>query len=145
MRVVIQRVSSASVNVDGQLISEIGLGFLVLLGVKDTDTEEEAKYLADKTSKLRVFEDSEEKMNLGIKEVNGEILVVSQFTLYGDATGGNRPSFIEAARPEKAVLLYEKFCEYIEQNGIKVKKGKFQAMMDVKLVNNGPVTIIIEK
>jgi D-tyrosyl-tRNA(Tyr) deacylase len=144
MKVLIQRVKEASVTVSGKQISEIGKGLLVFLGIKNTDTEVEMKFTANKVSKLRIFEDNEGKMNLSVKDVDGEVLVVSQFTLYGDTNKGNRPSFIEAARPEKAKKLYEDFCSYLSSLGLKVKKGQFQAMMDVALVNDGPVTLEIE-
>ncbi len=146
MRAVVQRVSSASVTIDGKMYSSIQRGLLILLGVKTDDTESEAKYLAEKCASLRIFEDENEKMNLSVKDVNGEILAVSQFTLYGDARKGNRPSFVEAAPPQIAEPLYEKFVEYLRAllGNEKVSTGVFRAMMDVALVNDGPVTIIIE-
>ena len=145
MRLVVQRVKKAEVKVDGNIVGKIGKGFLVLLGVKHNDTEKEADYLVKKLCKLRIFEDENEKMNLGLKDVDGELLIVSQFTLYADCTGGNRPSFIEAAKSEKAEKLYEYFCEQCTKNNIKVEKGKFGADMKVSLLNDGPVTIILEK
>ena len=145
MRAVVQRVKEAEVKVDGKVTGKIGKGFLVLLGVKVGDTKEEADYLTKKVCGLRVFEDENEKMNLALKDVGGELLVVSQFTLYGDCSGGFRPSFIEAARPEKAEPLYEYFCNECSKKGINVQKGIFGADMKVSLLNDGPVTILIEK
>ncbi len=146
MRAIIQRVSSASVTIDGTIHSSIGNGLLIFLGIKSGDGEDEAKYLAEKCIGLRIFEDHDEKMNLSVKDINGSVLIVSQFTLYGDTRKGNRPSFIEAAPPQIAEPLYEKFVSTM--NGLlgkdKVATGVFRAMMDVTLVNNGPVTIIIE-
>lgn len=145
MKVVIQRVKNASVKVDGKIVGEIEKGFLVLLGIKVGDTKQEADYLIKKVCNLRVFSDENDKMNLGLKDVNGKLLIVSQFTLYGDCSDGNRPSFIEAARPEEAIPLYEYFCEKCTQNGIEVQRGIFGADMKVELLNDGPVTIVIEK
>ena len=145
MKLVVQRVKHAEVKVEGNSIGKIGKGFLVLLGVKNNDTEKEVDYLVKKLCKLRIFEDENEKMNLGLKDVEGELLIVSQFTLYADCTAGNRPSFIEAARPEKAEKLYEYFCKECENKDIKVEKGKFGADMKVELLNDGPVTILLEK
>lgn len=146
MKLVIQRVKNAKVEVENKVVGEIDKGFMVLLGVKKGDTTKEADYLARKLCNLRVFEDENEKMNLSLKDVNGELLIVSQFTLYGDAKEGNRPSFIEAELPEKANELYEYFMEKCKENGIeKVKNGVFGAHMDVSLTNDGPVTILIEK
>ncbi len=146
MRAVIQRVSSASVTIDGKLHSSINRGLLILLGIKSGDGEAETKHLAEKCVGLRIFEDADEKMNLSVKDVNGSVLVVSQFTLYGDARKGNRPSFIEAAPSHIAEPLYEKFVEYLRKliGTDNVATGVFRAMMDVSLVNSGPVTIIIE-
>ena len=144
MRLVIQRVTNAEVKVDGKTTGKIGKGFLVLLGIKTGDTKQEADYLVKKLCNLSVFEDENEKMNLALKDVGGELLIVSQFTLYGDCSGGNRPSFIEAARPEVAEPLYEYFCDECKKNGINVEKGIFGADMKVNLLNDGPVTIIIE-
>ena len=145
MKVVIQRVKNASVNVDGQIVGEIEKGFLVLLGIKIGDTKEQADYLVKKVCNLRVFSDENDKMNLGLKDVNGKLLIVSQFTLYGDCSEGNRPSFIEAARPEEAIPLYEYFCDECDKKGFEVQKGIFGADMKVQLLNDGPVTIVIEK
>ena len=144
MRAVVQRVSHAQVKVDGKVVGKIEKGYLVLLGVKEGDTTKEADFLANKVVNLRVFEDENDKMNLSIKDVGGEMLIVSQFTLYGDASHGNRPSFTEAARPEEANLLYEYFCDKVGQE-VHVEKGVFQAEMKVELLNDGPVTILLEK
>lgn len=145
MRLVIQRVKNASVDVNGKTVGSIEKGFLVLIGITHIDTKEVADYLVKKVCSLRVFEDENGKMNLGLKEVEGELLIISQFTLYADCTKGNRPSFIDAAKPEFANELYEYFCNKCEQNNIKVKKGIFGAEMEVTLLNDGPVTIILEK
>ena len=144
MRAVVQRVSHAQVKVDGKVVGKIEKGYLVLLGVKEGDTKKEADFLANKVVNLRVFEDENDKMNLSIKDVGGEMLIVSQFTLYGDASHGNRPSFTEAAKPEEANSLYEYFCEKVGQE-VHVEKGVFQAEMKVELLNDGPVTILLEK
>ena len=144
MRAVVQRVSSASVDSEGVRTGAIGAGFCVLLGVTHTDTEADAKWLAEKIAGLRVFEDDEGKLNRSLLDVGGEMLVVSQFTLYGDCRRGKRPSFSEAARPELASGLYEKFVEYVKQTGVPVQTGVFQTMMAVSLVNDGPVTLIID-
>lgn len=144
MRAVVQRVSHAQVKVDGKVVGKIEKGYLVLLGVKEGDTKKEADFLANKVVNLRVFEDENDKMNLSIKDVGGEMLIVSQFTLYGDASHGNRPSFTEAARPEEANSLYEYFCDKVSQE-VHVEKGIFQAEMKVELLNDGPVTILLEK
>lgn len=145
MKIVVQRVKEAEVKVEGKTVGKIGKGFLVLLGVTHEDTEQNADYLVKKLCKLRVFTDENDKMNLALKDVNGELLIVSQFTLYADCSDGNRPSFIKAAKPDKAEILYEYFCEKCAQNDIKVEKGIFGADMKVSLINDGPVTIIIEK
>jgi len=145
MKIVVQRVKNASVEVEGKTVGKIEKGFLVLLGVTHDDTKEQADYLVKKLCNLRVFEDENEKMNLALKDVGGELLIISQFTLYADCSQGNRPSFITAARPEVAEPLYEYFCEECKKNGIKVEKGIFGADMKVNLLNDGPVTIIIEK
>lgn len=145
MKFVIQRVSNAKVEVENEVVGKIQKGFLVLIGIKDTDTEKEADYLVKKLINLRVFEDENGKMNLSLKDVDGELLLVSQFTLYGDTTGGNRPSFIEAAKPEKANELYEYIIDECKKNISKVEKGIFGADMKVSLLNDGPVTIIMEK
>ena len=147
MRAVVQRVSEGAVIIEKENYTvEIGKGFVLLLGIKLSDTIDDVNYVADKCSNLRVFEDENEKMNLSIKETNGEILVVSQFTLYGDAQRGNRPSFTDAAKPEIAIPLYENFIERLKQNlgEGKIKTGLFGAMMKVKIMNDGPVTIMIE-
>lgn len=144
MKIVIQRVSKAEVKVEGKTVGEIGLGFMILLGIRHTDTEKEADFLADKVVNLRVFEDKEGKMNLGLKDVGGSVLLVSQFTLYGDAVKGRRPSFTEAARPEKAIPLYEYFIRKVRETGIIVETGIFGATMEVNMTNSGPVTILIE-
>ncbi len=144
MKLVVQRVANATVKVDGETIGEIEKGFLVLLGVKQGDTEEQADFLVKKLCNLRVFEDENNKMNLSIRDVNGKLLIVSQFTLYADCKGGNRPSFIEAARPEIAEPLYEYFKQRCKDEGIEVQCGKFGADMKVSLLNDGPVTIILE-
>ncbi|HBM16540.1 MAG TPA: D-tyrosyl-tRNA(Tyr) deacylase [Lentisphaeria bacterium] len=145
MKIVIQRVSHASVKVDDRITGKIDKGFMVLLGITHSDTKKEADFLADKIAGIRIFEDAEGKMNLGLKEVGGAVLLISQFTLYGDAVKGRRPSFSEAARPDQAIPLYEYFIRKIESHGIKVETGIFGAMMEVSLTNSGPVTIIIEK
>jgi len=144
MRAVIQRVRSGSVLVDGETIAQIGRGFVILLGVNVSDTEREAAWLAEKTANLRVFEDSEGKMNLSLLDVNGEALVVSQFTLYGDARKGRRPSFTDAAPPDKADELYKHYVELLEKCGVRVQTGRFRAKMIVNIENDGPVTLILE-
>ncbi len=145
MKAVIQRVSCASVKVDNIIVGQINKGFVVLLGITHSDTENEAKFVAGKVANMRVFEDNNGKMNLSLKDVKGEILVISQFTLYGDARKGNRPSFTEAARPETAIPLYEYFIDEIKKSGIPVATGIFGAKMEVEIHNSGPVTIIVEK
>lgn len=145
MRIVVQRVKNAQVEVEGNVVGKIKQGFLVLLGITHTDTKQEADYLVKKLCKLRVFKDEKDKMNLALKEVGGELLIVSQFTLYADCSQGNRPSFINAAKPQQAKELYEYFCQECEKNDIKVEKGVFGADMKVSLLNDGPVTIMIEK
>jgi|SRR6266567_3566995 len=144
MRAVIQRVSNAKVTVDNEITGSIGLGLLVLLGVSTSDSETDADYLAEKITGLRIFEDSEGKMNLSVTDVKGSILAVSQFTLYGDARKGRRPSFDSAARPEQAKKLYDYFVEKIRATGLKCETGRFQAEMKVALVNDGPVTILLD-
>ena len=146
MRVVLQRVKNASVTVSGERISEIGEGLLLLVGVAKGDGEDEASWLAEKLAGLRIFNDEEGKMNLGVRDVGGEILAVSQFTLLADTRKGKRPSFIKAALPEEAEPLFDYFCERLRAAGIaSVKTGSFGAMMDVALVNDGPVTIVLER
>ena len=144
MRAVIQRVKSASVTVEGTLVSEIRKGLLVFLGVAQEDTPADVDYMASKIANLRIFEDDEGRMNLSILDVGGEALVVSQFTLCGDCRKGRRPSFIAAARPEKADPLYQAFMDEISRLGVPVKAGIFQAMMDVELINDGPVTMMLD-
>ena len=145
MKLVIQRVKNASVKVDNEIVGEIEKGFLVLIGIKVGETKEQADYLVKKVCNLRVFEDENGKMNLSLKDVGGKLLIVSQFTLYGNCNDGNRPSFIEAARPEEAIPLYEYFCDECAKKGIEVQKGIFGADTKVQLLNDGPVTIIMEK
>lgn len=145
MKALIQRVKRASVTINNELYSKIGFGLLVFLGVEKGDTIENAKLLADKLSKLRIFEDENEKMNLSVKDVKGEMLVVSQFTLAGDCKKGTRPSFDKAAPPDIAKKLYEDFVELIKTYDIPTQTGQFQAMMDVELINDGPVTFMVEK
>jgi D-tyrosyl-tRNA(Tyr) deacylase len=144
MRLVIQRVKRASVTADGVLTGEIGHGFAVLVGVTHGDTREDARYLAEKTAHLRVFEDDQGKMNRSLLDVGGAVLSVSQFTLYGDCRKGRRPSFVAAARPEEAERIYEAYNEFLRELGVAVATGKFGAMMDVDLVNWGPVTLIVD-
>ena len=144
MRAIIQKVTRASVTVENELISEIGNGYMVLLAVKENDDKDDLSYIKRKISNLRIFEDNEGKMNLSLKDTGGEILLVSQFTLYGDARKGNRPSFTESAGLEKANNYYEKLRDELIDEGFNVKTGKFQARMEVSLVNDGPVTIILD-
>lgn len=146
MRIVLQRVKNASVTVGRERISEINSGLLLLVGVGVGDTETEADWLAEKISGLRVFEDKEGKMNRGVREVGGEVLAVSQFTLLADIRKGKRPSFVKAAALEKAEQIFDHFCEKLRETGVEiVKKGRFGAMMDVSLINDGPVTIVLER
>ena len=144
MRAVVQRVSRCRVTVEGNVIGEIGAGLMVLLGVSKTDSEAAADYLVEKIVGLRIFEDEEGKMNLSVKDSGGAVLVVSQFTLYGDVRRGKRPSFDAAARPEEAKRLYEYFVDKVRAAGLSCETGKFQAMMEVELVNSGPVTILLD-
>jgi len=144
MRAVVQRVSHAQVTVNGESVGQIGRGLLILLGVTQVDTEADADYLADKITGLRIFEDENGKMNLDIAAVSGAILLVSQFTLYGDVRRGKRPSFDAAAQPERARALYEYFVERIRATGLPCQSGRFQEMMQVELVNDGPVTILLD-
>lgn len=145
MKALIQRVKRASVTIDGKLYSKIGKGLLVFLGVEKEDTVENCEKLSQKVLNLRIFEDENDKMNLSVNDVKGEILVVSQFTLCGDCKKGTRPSFDKAAHPDIAVKLYEDFVEKIRASGLKTETGKFRAMMDVELINDGPVTFMVEK
>lgn len=144
MRLVVQRVSRAKVTVDGDITGEIGHGLMILVGVGKEDSTAVAQAMAEKAANLRIFEDDQGKMNRSLLEVKGEALAVSQFTLYGDARGQRRPSYISAAPPEIAKKLYEDFCEALQKLGVKVGRGIFQAMMSVELVNEGPVTILID-
>ena len=144
MKLVVQRVKKAKVTVEDKIVGEIEKGFLVLLGVKPTDTEKTADYLVKKLCNLRVFKDENDKMNLNIKQVKGSLLIVSQFTLYANCKEGNRPSFTDAAKPDKANELYEYFCNKCRENEIEVQTGEFGAHMQVELLNDGPVTIILE-
>ena len=144
MRAVVQRVSRCRVTVEGNVVGEIGAGLLVLLGVSKTDNEAAADYLVEKITGLRIFEDGEGKMNLSVQDSGGAVLVVSQFTVYGDTRRGRRPSFDAAARPEEAKRLYEYFVGKVRAAGLRCQTGQFQAMMDVELVNSGPVTILLD-
>ncbi len=144
MRAVVQRVSEARVEVAGESVSRIGSGLLVLLGVAKGDTDKDAHFLADKITGLRIFEDEQGKMNLGVLDVGGELLVVSQFTLLGDCRKGRRPGFDRAAEPEEALRLYRVFTERAESKGLSVKTGCFGEMMDVELINHGPVTLLLD-
>ena len=144
MRIVLQRVTSASVKVDGEVVGSIGIGFLLLFGVGHEDTEEECRRLADKISGLRIFSDENDKINLDLEAVGGSLLVVPQFTLYADCRKGNRPNFIQAAKPEKANELYEYFVGYLRSKGKHVETGSFGADMKVELLNDGPFTVILE-
>ncbi len=144
MRIIIQRVNEASVKVGGEVIGQIGKGMLVLLGVGKKDTERDVAYLVEKTFGIRIFEDDAEKVNLSISDIDGEILVVSQFTLYGDCRKGRRPSFDKAAPPERAEILYELFINSLRARGAKVASGRFRAAMYVHLVNWGPVTLMLD-
>ena len=145
MRVVLQRVSSASVSIEGRVVGSIGRGFLVLVGFTTGDGDDHVEWMADKIVGLRLFPDDEGKMNLGLGEVDGAVLVVSQFTLYADARKGRRPSFVDAASPEQAVPLYESFVGALGARGLPVETGEFGALMAVELVNDGPVTLILER
>jgi len=144
MKAVIQRIKEAKVKVNGKTVGEAKRGYLVFLGIGVNDGENEVEYMVSKVANLRIMADSQDKMNLNLKDAGGEILVVSQFTLYGDTKGQNRPSFIGAAKPERAEELYNLFIEKLKKQGLKVESGKFATMMEVELVNDGPVTIIIE-
>ena len=144
MRAVVQRVSESSVTVDNEIVGQIGKGLMVLLGVEEGDTENEVVYMAQKILGLRIFEDADGKMNLSLEDIEGEMLVVSQFTLLGDCRKGRRPSFIKAAKPELAEQLYNSFVAEIKGQGIKTATGKFRTHMDVQLVNDGPVTLLVD-
>lgn len=144
MRCVVQRVSRASVTVDGETVGKIEKGYMVLVGAEDGDVEADVNYCADKIAGLRVFEDAEDKMNLSVQDVGGEVLLVSQFTLLGDARHGRRPSFIRAARPEAAEPMFELLCDKVRAKGIHVETGRFRTHMEVSLVNDGPVTILLD-
>ena len=145
MRVLLQRVLRAEVRVGDRVTGRIGRGLLLFVGLTHTDTDEQLVWMADKVIGLRIFADAEQKMNLGLQDVGGSALVVSQFTLYGNAEKGRRPSFIDAARPEQAIPLYERFVALLRDRGVPTETGEFGAMMDVELVNDGPVTIWLEK
>ncbi|MBE6908176.1 MAG: D-tyrosyl-tRNA(Tyr) deacylase [Ruminococcaceae bacterium] len=144
MRAVLSKVNSAAVRVDGNIVGQIGEGFLILLGVTHEDTEVQCQKLADKLCSLRIFDDEEGKINLSLDDVGGEILVVSQFTLYGNCRKGRRPEFLSAARPELAIPLYEKFVALCREKGYRVETGEFGAHMEVESVNNGPFTLIVD-
>ena len=145
MRVLLQRVSRAEVRIAGQVRGQIGSGFLLLVGFTHADGEEAVAWMAEKVTGLRLFPDDDGKMNRGLEDIGGALLVVSQFTLYGDARKGRRPSFVDAARPETAIPLYERFVELLRASGLRVETGEFGAMMDVELVNDGPVTLWLER
>ena len=145
MKIILQKVKKASVSVDNKIVGSIDKGYCLLVGVHKESTEEDARYLAKKIAQARLFEDENDKINLSLKDVGGSILSVSQFTLYADTKKGNRPSFTSAAGAEKANELYEKFDEYLKEEGVTVETGIFQTMMEVNIVNDGPVTIIYEK
>lgn len=144
MRAVVQRVRKASVSIDGKIVGQINKGLVILLGVKNGDTKDDAKFLADKCINLRIFSDEAGKFNLSALDVGGELLAISQFTLYGDTRKGRRPSFIDAAPPEISEPLYNKFINYLKESGLKTATGEFGAMMLVEIHNDGPVTIIME-
>ena len=145
MKIILQKVKKASVSVDNKMVGSIDKGYCLLVGVHKESTEEDARYLAKKIAQARLFEDENDKINLSLKDVGGSILSVSQFTLYADTKKGNRPSFTSAAGAEKANELYEKFNEYLKEEGVTVETGIFQTMMEVNIVNDGPVTIVYEK
>jgi D-tyrosyl-tRNA(Tyr) deacylase len=145
MRLILQRVSRAAVRIDRQVIGEVGRGYCILVGLTHTDTPAEVQWMAEKVVGLRLFADAEGKMNLGLGEIGGEVLVISQFTLYGNAEKGRRPSFIDAARPEVAEPLYEEFVARLRALGVTVATGRFGAMMEVEIHNDGPVTLVLER
>ncbi len=145
MRVVVQRVSRASVSIAGRVTGAVERGFCLLVGFTHADTPEQVDWMVEKVAGLRVFGDAEGKMNLALADVGGAVLVVSQFTLYGDAAKGRRPSFIDAARPEVAIPLYERFCAGLRGRGLRVETGEFGAMMEVEIHNDGPVTLLLER
>lgn len=145
MRVLLQRVSQAAVRVEGQTVGEIDKGFCLLVGITHTDSNKEVEWMAKKIAGLRLFEDDAGKLNLGLNDVGGELLIISQFTLYGDASKGRRPSFISAARPEQSEPLYDYFCECMENQGFRVQTGRFGADMQVEIHNDGPITMMIER
>lgn len=145
MRIVLQRVSRAEVRVGARTTGRIGRGFLLLVGFTAADGDAQLRWMADKVLGLRLFPDQDDKMNLALADVGGSLLVVSQFTLYGDASRGRRPSFVDAARPEQAIPLYERFLSLLRDGGAAVETGEFGAMMDVELVNDGPVTLVLER
>ena len=144
MRAVVQRVKNASVKVGGEICGQINEGLLVFLGISKEDTENDITYIADKLTGLRIFEDEDEKMNNSVVDINGELLIISQFTLYGDCRKGRRPSFDGAMRPPMAEEMYEKFVDYVKKSGLKTETGKFGADMKIELLNDGPVTIILD-
>jgi len=145
MKIVIQRVKEAKVLVNGKVIGKINKGILIFLGIAKGDTKKQAEWLAKKVCSLRIFPDESGKFNLSLKDINGEVLIISQFTLYGDCHKGRRPSFDKAASPQEAIFLYEAFIEMVKQEGVKVATGQFGALMEVHLINDGPVTFVIEK
>lgn len=144
MRAVVQRVTQGAVSVDGEVVGQIGIGFVVLLGVAAEDTQEDVIWLAGKVEGLRVFEDADERMNLSLREVSGQVLVISQFTLLGDCRKGRRPSFVAAAPPDRANSLYQSFVAELRGHGLTVETGRFQADMQVSLTNDGPVTLLLD-
>lgn len=144
MRIVIQRVSKASVSIDEEVVGQIGRGFMVLVGVEEADSQEDVDYLVRKTANMRIFEDEEGKMNISLKDVGGQVLSISQFTLHANTKKGNRPSFVDAARPDHSLPLYEAYNEGLRQEGLTVETGEFGADMQISLINDGPVTIIID-
>ncbi len=144
MRIVIQRVSKASVSIDEEVVGQIARGFMVLVGVEEADSQEDVDYLVRKTANMRIFEDEEGKMNISLKDVGGQVLSISQFTLHANTKKGNRPSFVDAARPDHSLPLYEAYNEGLRQEGLTVETGEFGADMQVSLINDGPVTIVID-